>query len=112
MRLKSLDLTLFPRFLALIVFCNFDNTDIHKISPANQFIIKDVFHYARLFLLPEIKPGVAESYIRAILFNGILKILFAFYIISFRFVEQKRLNQIFQVFCDCACRYLDVLHRT
>ena len=76
---------------------NLNNTDINGILSTQKFIVYKVLHYVRFFLLPEIKSCVTKSDVGAIILWRVFKILFAFYIVSFRIAEQKWLNQVIQI---------------
>lgn len=85
-------LALFFRPFSCNRFHNLYNTDINGILSTQKFIVYNVLHYVRFFLLPEIKSCITKSDVGAIILWRVFKILFAFYIVSFRIAEQERLN--------------------
>jgi hypothetical protein len=66
----------------------FDNADIHVITPADQIVVKDIFHEMRLFQLPESKPRISQADIRIIVFDGSLDILPSLHIVPLRSLKQ------------------------
>lgn len=64
-------------------------TDIYIIAPMDKFVIQNIFHQMRTFLLPEIQFGISQSKIDGIVLLDSIEILPTFHIIPFSTIEEK-----------------------
>ena len=57
----EINFKLFFQHFPIFRCSDFDNTNIHTVSPVYQFIIDCILHQVCFFKLPEIKKGISKS---------------------------------------------------
>ena len=61
------------------------------------------------FLLAEIELCVAKTYVRKIIFEGRGNVLFPLDVVAFRFLNEKRVQQVVDIGADGFIRYADAI---
>lgn len=97
------------RFVLLLV-SYFHYADIHEVSAHPEFIIDDVLHDVRNFLLAKIEPCIAQSHVDGIVLFNALVISASFYIISAGALEKERVFEARQVMANRLIVDFEPLH--
>ena len=78
-----------------------DDTDVNGAFTDQEFIVNDILHDMRHFLLAEADTGVSQPNILTVVFVGIVKIAFALDIPAFTLGKQKRICQMIHIGFHC-----------
>ena len=53
----------------MLIYCTPLSSDVHVESPCLELVVNNVLHDMVLFLLAEIEQGIAQAYVREVIFK-------------------------------------------
>ena len=77
------------------------DTDIHRVVASDEFVVDGVLHEMRVFILPEVKPRIADAGIDSIVFGGVVKIAVSTQIEEPSILDEEGRFKIAEVFANC-----------
>ena len=96
----EIDLVLAELMNAGRIFVSLDDTDIHGVTAADEFVVDGVFHEMREFRLAEIDPGVAKAGVGGVVFDRVVEMMTPFDIESVRLSDKKSVGKMVEVSGD------------
>ena len=83
-----------------VVFGRVYDADVYTAFTNDQFVVDDIFHDMGEFLLAESDPRGSEPYVFAIVFVGIIKVVFPFHVKTLTFAEKECVYQVVEIRFD------------